>query len=456
MTPLAIIAKEAGCLVSGSDVGEEFITDAALIKSGIVPLVGFRNENIKDPDLLIVTGAHSGLENIEAKTALEKGIKVISQGEAVGLFMDGAIFGKKFIGMSIAGTHGKTTTTGIIATILRESGFDPSFVIGTGDVGSLGAPGHFGDGKHFIAEADEYATMPMSDKKPKFLWQKPKIAVITNIEYDHPDVYSNIDDMRDAYMKLVESIDKNGVVIGYGDDPLVRKIQENIKSKMITYGVQKDNDYVLDKVNISGSHMFFTVSTKGMIISDFMINVVGDHNALNALAGIIACIESGVSIEKIKKGVAAFSGSKRRLEYVGQFRSGAYAYDDYAHHPTEIKKSLHALKMQYPNKKIIAVFQPHTYSRTKKLLEEFIGSFNDADTVLLTEIYPSLREEPDSEISSKILADRLSMGKRNIFYLEKLSDVVKYLSDSRFRSDTVVVTMGAGDVYKLHSQLKFV
>ncbi|HVF68938.1 MAG TPA: cyanophycin synthetase, partial [Xanthomonadales bacterium] len=159
--------------------------------------------------------------------------------------------------------------------------------------------------------------------------------------------------------------------------------------------------------------------------------------------------------DKIKKGILSFSGSKRRLEFVGNLSTGAIVYDDYAHHPTEIKKTLKALRTQYPKKKIIAIFQPHTYSRTKNLFEEFITSFDSVDVVIITDIYPSLREEPDPIISSMLLADRLSNRHKDVLYLAIAGDVVKYLNEKRFRSDTVVVTMGAGDIYKLHSQLKF-
>src|SRR5476651_368276 len=173
MTPLALVAKEAGFVVSGSDVGEEFITDEILRESEIIPLIGFSSEHIASPDLVITTGAHGGYDNVEVQTAKEKPIPVITAGEAVGQFMAGEVLGRTFKGISVAGTHGKTTTTAMIATIMKETGFDPSFIIGTGNVGSLGTPGHFGKGKYFVAEADEYATEPKYNKTAKFLWQHP-------------------------------------------------------------------------------------------------------------------------------------------------------------------------------------------------------------------------------------------------------------------------------------------
>ncbi len=455
MTPLAIIAKEAGFVVTGSDVTEEFITDKALKNAGITSIKDFSKENIQNQDLIIITGAHGGYENIEAKEARDKNIELITQGEAVGLFMEGGIFGRNFLGVSVAGTHGKTTTSAMIATILKENKLDPSYVIGTSHIGSLGNPGHFGSGKYFVAEADEYATEPRLNKKAKFLWQSPQILVVTNIEFDHPDVYSSLDDIRNTFLLFANQLGKNGVMICCGDDPEIKKLLNECNCRFVTYGFNKDNDYILDNVHFSGDHMFLTISSHGTVLGEFMVRAVGEHNALNAEGSIIASLEIGLDIEKIKRGILSFSGSKRRLEYVGNLSTGAIVYDDYAHHPTEIKKTLKALRVQYPNKKIIAIFQPHTYSRTKNLFDDFISSFDLVDSVLITDIYASLREEVDSSISSSLLAQKLGEKHREIVYLPHAADVVKYVSEKRFRSDTVIVTMGAGDIYKLHSHLRF-
>ncbi|HVF69219.1 MAG TPA: Mur ligase family protein, partial [Xanthomonadales bacterium] len=265
MTPLAIIAKEAGFTVTGSDVSDEFITDAALRNAGINKIQDFSKENIQDQDLVIITGAHGGYDNIEAKEAVDKKIKVITQGEAVGIFMEGSIFGKSFLGVSVAGTHGKTTTSAMIASILKENKMDPSYVIGTSHVESLGAPGHFGSGKYFIAEADEYATEPRSNKKAKFLWQFPKILVITNIEFDHPDVYSSLDEIRNAFLAFSNQMGSAGLLIACGDDPEVAKLLKDSKCKIVTYGFNKDNNYILDNVHFSGDHMFFALSSYGTV-----------------------------------------------------------------------------------------------------------------------------------------------------------------------------------------------
>lgn len=440
MTPLAIIAKEAGMEVSGSDIGEEFITDELLKKAGIVPLVGFSPSHLpggstkKDVDMVITTGAHGGFNNIEVLEARRKKIRVIAQGEAVGVFMDGGIFGRKFTGISVTGTHGKTTTTAMVATILKGYGMDPSYVIGTGNILSLDSSGHFGAGKYFVAEADEYMTEPNFDKTIKFMWQHPKIIVITNIEFDHPDVYKSLDETRQKFLQFANQLPKNGVLITCGDDSQVKKLLSEFKGRKITYGFNGDNDFVVPDV-----------------LGNVNLSVFGDHNRLNAVAAFIVGLEIGLTKEKIIKSLTQFKGSKRRSEFVGELESGALVYDDYAHHPTEIKKTLKAFREKFSNYKIVCVFEPHTYSRTKSLFEQFSRSFIDADTVILTNIYASLREKPDPTVSIPDLAKKIGV---KALFLPKLSDVIEYISNQSFGQGVILITMGAGDVYKINEKLK--
>ncbi|HVA96428.1 MAG TPA: UDP-N-acetylmuramate--L-alanine ligase [Candidatus Acidoferrales bacterium] len=456
MTPLAIIAKEAGFDVTGSDVDQEFITDAALKKAGIVPMVGFSSDHITDQTFVITTGAHGGYDNVEVQSAKMKHIPVMSAGEATGQFMSGSLFDKKFIGISVAGTHGKTTTTAMIATMLSENKLDPSYIIGTGNVGSLGAPGHYGKGRYFVSEADEYATEPNYDKRARFLWQHPTFTIITNIEHDHPDIYPTISAIREAFVTFAQKLPDKGLLIVCGDDPEVKQLLQGYEGRAMTYGFGKGNDYVLDRVTVSGEQTFFWVKSQGVPLGEFVIRVPGEHNALNALAAVILGLEIGLSIEKIRKGLLAYQGSKRRLEFIGDLRTGAKVYDDYAHHPTEIKTTLQTIRTQYPKKKIICIFQPHTYSRTKQLFNEFTTAFGSVDQVILTDIFASAREEVDPEVSSKHLAFALSNRHKSVLYLPSLTDVVQYISENKLRTDTILVTMGAGNVYTIHSELEFV
>lgn len=456
MTPLALIAKEAGFDVTGSDVEQEFITDTALKKAGIISYVGFSSEHIINPTFVITTGAHGGFDNVEVQTAKTRAIPVMSAGEATGEFMKGTLFKKKFIGISVAGTHGKTTTTAMIATLFAQNKLDPSYIIGTGNVGSLSAPGHFGRGRYFVAEADEYATEPKHDKRARFLWQHPQFAVFLNIEHDHPDIYPTITAVRETFLSFANQLPDKGILVACGDDPQVKLLLKEYKGRVITYGFSPENEYVLGRVTVSGEQTFFWVKSHEIPLGEFVLRVPGEHNALNALAAIIIGLEIGLSVEKIKKGLLAFRGSKRRLEFIGDLRTGAKVYDDYAHHPTEIKTTLQALRKQYPKKKIICVFQPHTYSRTKQLFQEFTTAFGSVDMVILTDIFASAREEEDPIISSKNLAFAMANHHKAVLYLPGLIDVVKYIHENRFRMDTVLVTMGAGDVYIIHSQLEFV
>lgn len=455
MTPLAIIAKEAGFQVTGSDIGETFITDPILKKVGIKPFIGFDAKHIKGADLVITTGAHGGYDNVETKAAKEEGILVWSQGQAVGEFMKGDIFHKKYIGISVAGTHGKTTTTAMLATIFQQAGMSPSYVIGTASIPTLGLPGQKGKGKYFIAEADEYATEPKYDPTTKFLWQHPKIAIITNIELDHTDLYHSVDDLMHVFLEFIQNLGKEGLVIACGDDPQVQMLLKLYPGNVITYGFSENNTYRLRNVSLAPGRTSFWVDAHGASLGDFFIRVAGEHNALNALAASIAALESGISIDTIKKALPNFSGSKRRAEYKGELPSGALVFDDYGHHPTEIQKTLAAFKTSYPKHKIVCIFQPHTYSRTKELYQNFVKAFGQADEVVLVPIYGSLREEPDPTITSEILARDMALVHKHASFLPSFSSVVEYINKKAYRKDTIVITMGAGDVYKIGEELVF-
>jgi UDP-N-acetylmuramate--alanine ligase len=281
-------------------------------------------------------------------------------------------------------------------------------------------------------------------------------TIITNIEHDHSDIYPTIDAIRETFLYFAKQLPPKGTLIACGDDPEVKKLLKEFSGRVITYGFSLENDYVLDRVTISGDQTFFWVKSHGVPFGEFGIRVSGKHNALNATAAVVLGFEIGLSVEKIRKGLLAFCGSKRRLEYIGELRSGAKVYDDYAHHPTEIKTTLQALRAQYTKKKIICIFQPHTYSRTKQLFREFTESFGDVDMVILTDIFASAREQVDPEVSSKYLAFAMSSRHKAVLYLPKLTDVVQYIKENRLRSDTILVTMGAGDVYSIHSGLAFI
>jgi len=453
MTPLAIIAKEAGIRITGSDLGDEFITDPALQKAGITPFIGFDEKQVEGVDLVITTGAHGGFENVEVKYANFKKIPVLTQGQAVGEFMKGELFGRpNQKGISVAGTHGKTTTTAMIATVLSTSRLDPSYLIGTGSVMSLSLPGHFGIGDYFVAEADEYATEPNHDKTPKLLWQFPHIAVLTNIEFDHPDVYASSEAVKEVFLKFASQISENGLLVVNGDDVLLRKLLIEYKGRAVTYGKDSKNDYKLSDIQVENGRTHFKLKGKDYDKS-VTLNVIGEHNAMNAAATIIVSLECGIAIETVQDGLFAFKGSKRRSEFIGETKNGIFVFDDYAHHPTELKNTLKAFRHSFPQKQLICVFQPHTYSRTKKFFDDFSDSFSDANIVIIIDIYPSAREPYDASITSEMLVKKMNGKHPCVLHLKSAKDVVKYIQNLRPEADFTLVTMGAGDIYKIGETL---
>lgn len=453
MAPLAIIAKEAGFKVTGSDVSDVFITDKELKKAGIENIHEFEASNVEGVDLLIATAAHGGSENLEVVKAKELGIKVLNQGQALGVFQKGEIFGKKLKGISVAGSHGKTTTTAMIATVFENSGLKPSYVIGTSDIPSLGSSGHFGKGEYFITESDEYFADIKSDLVPKFLYQSPEILVVTNIDFDHPDIYGNLEEIKKVFIDFTKKLSSNGVLIACGDGGENRDFLKRVEARKITYGTSPDNDYILERASFTNDKMFFWVKSHGADLGQFSMSVFGEQNAVNALGAIVVGIESGLTVEQIRNGLSKFKGTKRRSEFIGNLPGGSLLYDDYAHHPVEIKNTLSAFRKAYPKHKIIPIFQPHMYSRTKALFTEFSTAFSDADQVLIVEIFPSFREEIDDNFSSLLLVEEVKKFGKDALFFPTLMDVVKYVTSQKFDKNTIIITMGAGDVYKIGEEI---
>ncbi|MBI5044699.1 MAG: UDP-N-acetylmuramate--L-alanine ligase [Candidatus Levybacteria bacterium] len=457
LTPLAIIAKQAGISVTGSDVSEEFITSKTLEECGITIYNGFSPDHVSPTiDLVITTGAHDGLQNVEVLEAIKQRIPVMTKGQAVGEFMKGEIVGRSFSGIAIAGSHGKTTTTAMLTMLLQSNGLDPTYTVGTGSLGDGIPPGHLGKGKYFVAESDEYATDPQTDHKPQFMWLKPEIIVLTNIEHDHPDLYPTIEDVEMAFSNFSTNITPNGFIIGNGDDARVAKILARHIGKGISFGFSEKNDYVLHRIHTSGSQTFFHVRSKGTELGEFRLSVAGQHNAMNALAAAIVGLEVGLSLEKVKKGLSEFKGSKRRLEFKGQLITGAYVFDDYAHHPTEIKATLRALRDSYPKHSLVAIFQPHTYSRTKAFIEDFVTCFDEAESVMLVDIFSSAREQKDDTVNSELLAKKISLRHPSSIFVPDMNLLPSILSHQRLRDNVVVVVMGAGNIYKIIDNLPLV
>lgn len=446
MTALAVYLKEAGYSVTGSDVSEVFLTDSVLKKADIPVLDGFKKSNIdRGIDVVVATGAHGGMTNIEAVTAGEYKIPVYMHGRYLGKLMENKT------GISIAGCHGKTTTSAIIASILSHSKYKPSYLIGTAGINDLGPAGNYGKSKYFVAEADEYMTCPLTDPTPRFLWQTPHILVITNIDYDHPDAYRNLSDVKEAYMKLTKKVSANGVIITSYDDSNVRSLISRFEPECITYGFSPKADFQIENIYFGDGVSFMSIKNRGVKLGEFMLRIPGRHNALNALAASIASHQLGISWEAIRKNLKNYTGCKRRFEKIGD-ANGINIYDDYAHHPGEIAATISSVREWFPGRKLIIIFQPHTYSRTKVLLDEFAKALSFADKALICDIYPSAREKYDPSINSAILTDRIRKYKNNAIYLKDKQKVLKYISETAVNGD-IIMTMGAGDIYQWCNEL---
>ncbi len=447
MTALAVYLKDKGYEVTGSDVADVFLTDKILRENKIKVKEGFTETNIdKNYDVTVITGAHGGMTNIEAQQAKKLGIPTYMHGEFLGRLMDG-----KF-GISIAGCHGKTTTSSLISFLLENSGLKPSYAIGTAEINNLGAAGHFGRGKYFVAEADEYMTCPRTDKKPRFLWQNPKILVLTNIEYDHPDEFESIDKVKEAYATFIDKLGDDAIIIACIDNENVADLLVKTDKQVITYGFSPRADFGITHFYFNQGVSFMKVRHGNIDLGEYMLSIPGKHNLANALAGIIVGEQLGINRQIIKENLKSFTGSKRRFEKVGQVKD-ILLYDDYAHHPSEIVATISAAKQWFNQRRIIVLFQPHTYSRTKILLADFAKSFLQADMALISDIYPSAREEIDTTINSNILAVEANKNKKNAYYMPDKKHALSFLSEN-VRSTDLIITMGAGDIYRWHEDLQ--
>jgi len=464
MATLAVLAQEAGFVVCGSDVEERFITDKILKNAEINVLKGFLKENVTNflgstPSrecLFIATGAHNGFDNEEALEAVRLNIKVISQGEAVGLFMSGKPFERVDMeGISVAGSHGKTTVSAMIAFTLSKLGYDPSYTVGTSEIFQLGAAGHYGRGRFYVAEADEYLAEGTHDRTPKFLYQSPKFLIINNIDFDHPDFYKDKGEVAKAYERFVlEKLTGDGLLIVNGDDEEIKKIISKNALSAITYGTDEASEFVIKDYKQEGLESSFKVARKGTELGQFRLSVPGYHNAKNSLAVIALLMEIGAGVEDIKQALQGFLGTKRRFERVGEMENGIPVFDDYAHHPEEIRKTLEAVASAYPTKKIVTVFQAHTFARTQALTGEFVSSFAGVSELIILPTFASARDSIKEDLDrDREFVEKIRMVVPNTKLIENIPSVVEYIKLNVSSPQAIIVTMGAGDVYKIAEKL---
>lgn len=439
MSALAIYAKERGFGVTGSDTEETFVTDKTLQKAGI-SVLPFSPQNLKSrPEIVVVSAAYSK-DNIEVREARRRHLEIKPYSEALAMFANDLQI------IAVAGIHGKTTTTALLSFILTKANLDPSFVIGSGEIPSLGATGHFGRGDYFVLEADEYRKSS-EEMTSKFLDFSPKVEIITSIEMDHPDMFSTEEKVYDAFYKFACRVPRTGFIVLCVDYPKTRKIIHSLVDRNFeTYGFnEKASWQIVDFLEIQDYSSFYILNC-GNKIGPFKIKLPGKFNALNATAAIITALRLGIEEKLAKKYLFSFSGVKRRFEKIGQV-DNITIIDDYAHHPRSVAMALEAARARYPQAEIYCIFQAHTYSRTKELLNEFASSFRAADHVIITEIYASQRETK-ATISGQDLASAIRKEQKSVKFIPDKNKIVQELVDNVTRP-ALIITMGAGDIYKL-------
>lgn len=436
MSGLAEIVHKRGFDVSGSDMKDSKII-SHLKDLGIKLFTPQASENITDDIDLFVNTAAIKNDNPEMQMAIKKGIPIMERSEFLGLLMKNYKFAT-----AVAGTHGKTTTTSMLSNIMLKALKDPTICVG-GILDSINGNVRIGKSEYFIAEACEYC-----DSFLKFF---PKIGIILNIEEDHLDYFKDINQIRNSFVQFAKLIPNDGFLIINSDIENYLEIVSNLKCNVITFGKNK-NKAMWTAANISYDKTgrgTFDIVYNGKSISRLTLNVPGVHNIYNSLAACAAAYAQSVDIKSIADGLRSFSGTHRRFEYKGNI-NGMTIIDDYAHHPTEIKATL-KIAENYSHNRLWCVFQPHTYTRTKALLDDFASSFDNVDNIIITDIYAA-REKNTVGIYSTDLADKIKNRGKNVKYIKNFSDIENYILEN-LKPNDLLITMGAGDIYLVGEEL---
>ena len=410
MSSLALILHDKGCKVMGSDIDKYTFTQRGLEQAGI-KILPFNADNIK-PGMIIVAGNAFNDGQEEIAKAKEMGLKVMRYPEVVEMIIE------ETTSIGVAGAHGKTSTTGLLAHVM--SGVSPtSYLVGDGS--GKGTP----DARFFVFEADEY--------RRHFVAYHPDYTIMTNIDFDHPDYFTGIDDVCDAFETLARQTKKG--IFAWGEDKNLRKLNANVP--IYYYGTEDNDDFVAKNIKRTTTGSSFDVYFHDQFLGNFETHLFGEHNVLNTLAVIAVSYFEKIDLGKVKQELLTFKGVKRR--FTEKTVADMVIIDDYAHHPHEIRATLDAARQQYPNKKLIAVFQPHTFTRTIALMDDFAKSLNIADQVYLTDIFGSIREN-SGNVSSADLGKKITKG-GEVLKLDNMSPLLDY-------HDAVVIFMGAGDIQK--------
>lgn len=451
MTMLAEFLVAHNYQVRGSDTADVFMTDAVLAKSHITVYEGFSIEHLQDrPDVVVYSLAYSEDTHPELQEAKKQNLKMVSYSEALG-----AIF-NSYYGVAVCGSHGKTTTSAWLGFVLWKALLHPNVMVGAA-VPQYGGASLTGSSNYLIIEADEY--------KNKLQYLNPKMILLNNIDFDHPDYFLTIESYQKVFSDFIARLPKSGRLIANYDDEQIRHIcEKGTDGEVISYALHTQADYMVENIRYQAGRQFFKVclrSTDQQVseenetndLGDFSILLSGQHNISNAVAVIIAALEIGVELHLVRRYLGEFTGTARRMQVLGEYQE-AIIIDDYAHHPTEIVATLEAISQKYSGKKIRVVFHPHTFSRTKALLTSFGKSFSQADEVIVLDIYGSAREEQGGISGAEVVQEIKRNGHEQVQFIPTLQAVENYLRSSA-QAGEVIVLMGAGDVFKIGEQLLY-
>ena len=442
MTAIAQILRGRNIEIFGSDIGDVFYTDEILRRLQIPFYEKFSAKNIpQNADLVIYSTAYNEENNVEMAEAKRMKIPMMSYPEILGM-----LFQEK-LGITVCGTHGKTTTTAILAEALSSAGLDPSALVGSNVIG-WNSNVMLGKGEYFVAEADEYQN--------KLQYYNPWSAILTSVDWDHPDFFPDFAGYKKVFRDFVSKIPKTGFLIVWGDSSDTLEVAANANCRILTYGFSDDCDYKIVKQEASDTkqqeNQSFEVFYKEESLGIFETPLVGKHNILNSGSVIALCHQMQLDLEKIKSALQNFKGTTRRFEKTGMFQN-AVLIDDYAHHPDEIRATLQGARQLFGNKRIWTVFHPHTFTRTKALLSEFAQSFDDADKSIVIDIYGSAREQQGGVSSDELVGLINTYNRNKAEYIPTIEAATEYLKEKSGQYD-VLITMGAGDVWKIGEKLK--
>ncbi|WP_088832924.1 UDP-N-acetylmuramate--L-alanine ligase [Paenibacillus tyrfis] len=429
MSAIAKVMLEMGYQVSGSDLAQQELTEKLAAKGAQV-FIGHEAQNVKGANVVVYSTALAK-DNVEMVAAEELNIPILHRSQMLARLMNA----KK--GIAVAGAHGKTTTSSMIALVLERCGSDPTFIIG-GEIMNVGSNAKAGKGDWVVAEADE------SDGS--FLQYQPAIALVNNIEADHLENYDgNFENLKKAYAQFLSQVKEDGKAVVCLDDQYLKEMISSVNSEVLTYAIEAEADFTARNIVLGDRKVSFDVMRGAEALGTIHLSVPGKHNVYNALATLITCMEAGLSFDRIAEAITEFRGAKRRFQVLGEV-DDILVIDDYAHHPTEIEATIQAAKAT--GKRIVAVFQPQRYTRTYFLFEQFSRAFPEADEVIITDIYSPAGEKQIEGIDSAKLVELIRQNSNaNVRYVPTKEQVQTYLLKS-VRPGDLVITMGAGDIWK--------